>query len=154
MSYYRSYTLVFHYLYGMRTLSLMTVCVTSINWVSPTFPDYLPLRSAASQPPNQDGDKSADWGKGRSPEKKVAFLLICPNEGGEGLAQIFCQLFTNCKYWANLGMGREGETPAQIFWHIGVQKKWYKLSKLGGRGVDVIWTKSRRTATFFRETFP
>ena len=29
-------------------------------------------------------------------------------------------------------MGREGETPAQIFWHIGVKKKWYKLSKLGG----------------------
>ena len=29
-------------------------------------------------------------------------------------------------------MGREGETPAQIFWHIGVQKKWYKLSKSGG----------------------
>ena len=28
-------------------------------------------------------------------------------------------------------MGREGDTPAQIFWHIGVQKKWYKLSKLG-----------------------
>ena len=52
-------------------------------------------------------------------------------------------------------MGREGETPAQIFWHIGVQKKWYKLSKLGGGGgVEVIWTKSKRTATFFRETVP
>ena len=32
-------------------------------------------------------------------------------------------------------MGREGETPAQTSRHIGVQKKWYKLSKL--------------TATFF-----
>ena len=42
---------------------------------------------------------------------------------------------------------------AQIFWHIGVQKKWHKLSKLGG-GVEVIWTKSKRTATFFWETFP
>ena len=31
-------------------------------------------------------------------------------------------------------MGREGETPAQIFWHIGVQNKLYKLSKLGGEG--------------------
>ena len=31
-------------------------------------------------------------------------------------------------------MGREGETPAQIFWHIGVQNKLYKLSKLGGGG--------------------
>ena len=49
-------------------------------------------------------------------------LGFCPNEGGEGPAQIFCQLFTNCICWVNLGMGREGETPAQIFWHIGVQK--------------------------------
>ena len=51
-------------------------------------------------------------------------------------------------------MGRE--TPAQFFWHIDVQKKWYKLSKLGGGkgGVEVIWTKSKRTATFFREAFP
>ena len=48
---------------------------------------------------------------------------FCPNEGGgEGPAQIFCPLFTNCIYWVNFGMGREGETPAQIFWHIGVKK--------------------------------
>ena len=51
-------------------------------------------------------------------------------------------------------MGREGETLAQIFLHIGVQKKLYKMSKLGGgrKGggrVEVIWTKSKRTATFF-----
>ena len=41
--------------------------------------------------------------------------------------------------------------PAQIFWHIGVQKKWHKLSKLGGGGggVKVISTKSKRIATFF-----
>ena len=72
------------------------------------------------------------------------------------LSQICCPLFTNCIYWVNLGMGREGETPAQIFWHIGVKKKWYKLSKLGGGGgVEVIWTKSKRTATFFSlEAFP
>ena len=31
-------------------------------------------------------------------------------------------------------MGREGETPAQIFWHIGIQKNWYKLSNIGGGG--------------------
>ena len=60
----------------------------------------------------------------------------------------------NCIYWVNSGMGREGETPAQIFWHIGVQKKWYKLSKLGGGGVEVIWTKSKRTATFFSGNRP
>ena len=34
--------------------------------------------------------------------------------------------------------------------HIGVQKKLYKLSKLGGGGSgEVIWTKSKRTAPFF-----
>ena len=54
--------------------------------------------------------------------------------GGEGPAQIFCSLFTNCLL-GQFGDGEEGgETPAQIFWHIGVKKKWYKLSKLGGRG--------------------
>ena len=52
-------------------------------------------------------------------------------------------------------MGREGETPAQIFWHIGVQKKWYKLSKLGGGGggrgnLD----KIRKKSYFFREPVP
>ena len=36
---------------------------------------------------------------------------------------------------------------------FGVQKKLYKLSKLGEGGM-VIWTKSKRTAAFFRETFP
>ena len=54
-------------------------------------------------------------------------------------------------------MGREGGTPTQIFWHIGVQKKWYKLSKLGGGGggeVEVIWTKSKRTVTYFWKIFP
>ena len=73
-------------------------------------------------------------------------------EGGEGPAQIFCPLFTNCIYWVNLGMGREGDTPAKKFWHIGVKKKWYKLSKFWGGGVEVIWTKSKRTATFFQTT--
>ena len=46
-------------------------------------------------------------------------------------------------------MGREGDTPAKNFWHVGVKKKWYKLSKLGGGRGEVIWTKYKRTATFF-----
>ena len=49
-------------------------------------------------------------------------------------------------------MGREGDTPAKNFWHVGVKKKWYKLSKFWGGGVEVIWTKSKRTATFFQTT--
>ena len=93
---------------------------------------------------------------GKVSRKKVSVLLdfVQMRGGGYGPAQIFCPLFTNCIYWVNLGMGREGETPAQFFCHIGVKKKRYKLSKLGrGGGVKVIWTKSKRTATFFREAF-
>ena len=54
-------------------------------------------------------------------------------------------------------MGMEGENPAQIGWHIGVQKKWYKLSKLGGRGG---WggrgnlDKIKKNSYFFLEAFP
>ena len=48
-------------------------------------------------------------------------------------AQIFCPHFTNC-ILSQFGDGEGGETHAQIFWHIGVQKKWYKLSKLEGGG--------------------
>ena len=29
--------------------------------------------------------------------------------------------------FGQFGDGEGGETPAQFFWHIGVQKKWYKL---------------------------
>ena len=47
--------------------------------------------------------------------KKVAVLL--------DFVQI-CPLFTNFLCWVNLGMGREGETAAQIVWHMGVIKKW------------------------------
>ena len=68
------------------------------------------------------------------PKRSSCSFGFCPNEGGEGPAQTFCPLFTNCIYWVNLGKGREGETPAQIFWHISVKKKWYKLPKLGGLG--------------------
>ena len=49
-------------------------------------------------------------------------------------------------------MGGEWETPAQIFWHIGVKKKWYKLSKLGG-GLGNL-NKIQKNSYFFRETFP
>ena len=55
------------------------------------------------------------------PKKSSSSFGFCPNEGGEGPAQIFCPLFTNCTYWVNLGMGRDGEISAQFFfWHIGV----------------------------------
>ena len=53
------------------------------------------------------------------PKKSSCSFGFCPNEGGGGPCPIFCPLFTNCIFWVNLGMGREGETPAQIFWHSG-----------------------------------
>ena len=56
--------------------------------------------------------------------------------GGEGRARPkFFVHFSQTVYWVNFGMGwGGGETPAQISWNIGVKKKWYKLSKLGGGG--------------------
>ena len=51
-------------------------------------------------------------------------------------------------------MGREGETPGQIFWHNGVQKKWYKLFKLEGGGGRGNLDKIKKNIYFFRETFP
>ena len=83
---------------------------------------------------------------------------FCPNEGGGGLgpAQNFCPLFTNCMYWVNFGMEREGETPAQIFWHIRIQKSGTSCQNLGeggggGRGNS---DKIQKNSYFFRETFP
>ena len=92
--------------------------------------------------------------QGRSPEKVAVLLDFVQMRGGEGPAQIFCPLFTNCIYWVNLGMGREGETPAQIFWHIGVQKKWYKLSKLGGGGGRGNLDKIQQNSYLFSGNLP
>ena len=39
----------------------------------------------------------------------------------------------------------------RCFWR---SKKVVKVVQIGGRGVEVIWKKSKRTAVFFRETFP
>ena len=54
--------------------------------------------------------------------KKIAVLFYFVQMRGGPPCPNFCPLFTNCIYWVNLGMGRKGETPTQIFWHIGVQK--------------------------------
>ena len=59
--------------------------------------------------------------RGGLQKKSSCAFGFCPNGGG-GPAQIFCPPFTNCIYWVNLGRGREGKTPAQIFWYIGVKK--------------------------------
>ena len=86
--------------------------------------------------------------------KKVAVLLdFVQMRGGRALPKFFVQ-FSRI-YWVNLGMGREGETPAQIFWHIGVKKKWYKLSKLGGGGGGGgNWEKKKKKSYFFSGNCP
>ena len=82
------------------------------------------------------------------PKKSSCSFGICPNGGGLPKFFIhFSQTVYNGSIW---GWGGRGTvTPAKIFWHVGVKKKWYKLSKFWGGGVEVIWTKSKRTATFF-----
>ena len=55
--------------------------------------------------------------------KKIAVLLdFVQMRGAEGPAQIFCPLFTNCIYWDNLEIGREGETPPQILGTLALKK--------------------------------
>ena len=50
-----------------------------------------------------------------------------------GAAQICCLLFTNCIYWVHLGMGREGETPAQFFFGTLALKKVVQVVQIKGR---------------------
>ena len=84
-----------------------------------------------------DGDGITGNREGFTKNSSCSFGF-CPNEGG-GHAQIFGHIFTNC-IWVNLGMGREGETPAQIFWHISVKKSGTICPNWGGggEGVEVI----------------
>ena len=78
---------------------------------------------------------------------------VCPNEVVRALPKFFVH-FSQTVYIGSIwGWGGRGTvTPAKNFWHVGVKKKWYKLSKFWGGGVEVIWTKSKRTATFFQTT--
>ena len=78
---------------------------------------------------------------GRLHEKKLLFFGFCPNEGGEGPAQILCPLFTNCIYWVNLGMGREGE-PLPNFFGTLAFKKAVQVVQIRDGGVDKIQKNS------------
>ena len=94
-------------------------------------------------------------GKGRSPEKSSCSFGFCPIDGGEGPAQSFRPLFTNCIYCVNLGMEREGETTAQIFWHtLAFKKTWYKLSKLGVGGEGLFGQNAKEQLLFFGSPSP
>ena len=50
-------------------------------------------------------------------------------------------------------MGKEGETPAQFFWHIGV-KKVVKVVQIWGSGGRGNLDKIQKNSYFFRETVP
>ena len=46
-------------------------------------------------------------------------------------------------------MGREGGTPAQTYWHIGVKKSGTSCPNEGeGGGVEVIWTNPKEQLLF------
>ena len=77
-------------------------------------------------------------GSGKVSRRKVAVLLdfVQMRGGGRALPKSFVR-FSHTVYIGSIWgweFEREGETPAQIFWHIAVKKKWHKLSKLGGGG--------------------
>ena len=62
---------------------------------------------------------------GKASRKKWLFFFYFVQMrgwGGRALPKFFVT-FSQTVYWVNLGIGRKGETPAQFFWHIGVQKK-------------------------------
>ena len=68
----------------------------------------------------------ARWVRDGLPKKSSCSFGFCPNGGGEGraLPKFFSQTVYIRSIW---GMGREGETPAQIFWHIGDKKEVVKV---------------------------
>ena len=61
--------------------------------------------------------------------KKVAVLLDFVQMRGGGACPNFCVHFSHIVILSQFGDG-----DVLIFWHIGVQKRWYELSKLGGGG--------------------
>ena len=83
---------------------------------------------------------------GKVSRKIVAVLVDFVQMRGVGLPK-FVVTFSQTVYWVNLGMLREGETPAQIFWHIGVKKSGTSFFKLVGGG-EGGGSNSKRTAPF------
>ena len=85
---------------------------------------------------------------GKCSRKKVAVLLdFVQLRGGGGPCPNFLSTFHKLYI---LGQFGDGRTPAQIFWHTGVRKSGTSCPNYGrGGGVKVIWTKSKRTASFF-----
>ena len=75
--------------------------------------------------------------------------------GRDGRAQIFCPLFTNC-ILGEFGDGEEGGRPLPKFFGTLVLKEVVHVVLIRGRGggVEVIWTKSKRIATFFSGNLP
>ena len=71
-------------------------------------------------------------------------------EGGGGPSPNFLSTIHKLNLLGQFGDGEGGGDPSPNFLAHWRSKKWYKLSKLGeGGGFEVIWTKSKRTATFF-----
>ena len=71
---------------------------------------------------------------GKASRKKVAVLLDFVQKRGEGPAQFFLSTFHKLYVLGQFVDGEGVGDPCLIFWHTGIQNKWYKLSKLGGGG--------------------
>ena len=79
---------------------------------------------------------STEGALGEGLPKKVAVPLdFVQLRGGRALPKFFVH-FSQTVYWVNFGMGSEGETPAQIFWHIGVQKSGTSCPNEGEGGEE------------------
>ena len=71
---------------------------------------------------------------GKASRKKWLFFFYFVQMrgwGGEGPAQIFCHIFTNC-ILGQFGDGEGGGTRAQFFWHLDV-KKVVQVVQIRGR---------------------
>ena len=67
----------------------------------------------------------------------------------------FCSLFTNCIYWVNLGLGREGETPTKFFGTLAFKKEAVQVVQIRGRaGGRGNLDKIQKNSYFFSWNLP
>ena len=92
---------------------------------------------------------------GKVSRKKVAVLLdYVQMRGGRALPKFFVH-FSQTVYIGSIwGWGGRGRPLPKFFGTLTFKKSGTSCPNYGEGGVKVIWTKSKRTATFFRETGP
>ena len=81
--------------------------------------------------------------------KKVAVLLDFVQLRGGGPCPNFLSTFHKLYILGQFGDGEGGGDPCPNFLAHWRSKKVVQVVQIRGRGVEVIWTTSKRTATFF-----